>query len=166
MSEISGLVDLFTRVHGGDPWHGPSVLDALEGVTASMAAARPVPGAHSIWELVLHISAWRGEVVRRINGGQAGDPVEGDWPVVPEATEANWEAALERLQRSHEDVIAAVRSMPRAQLEELVKDDRDPALGTGLTFYTTVHGLAHHDVYHAGQMALLKKALREERPRG
>ena len=162
MSEISGLVDLFTRVHGGDPWHGPSVLDALEGVTASMAAAHPVPGGHSIWELVLHIAAWRGEVVRRINGAEAADPVEGDWPPVPEPTETNWSAALERLQRSHEDVVVAVRSMPRAQLDEPVKDDRDPALGTGLSFYTTVHGLVHHDVYHSGQISMLKRALQRE----
>jgi uncharacterized damage-inducible protein DinB len=162
VSEISGLVDLATRVHGGDAWHGPSVLDALEGVTASMAAAHPVPGAHSIWELVLHIAAWRGEVVRRINGAEAADPVEGDWPPVPEPTETNWSAALDRLQRSHEDVVVAVRSMPRAQLDERVKDDRDSALGPGLSFYTTVHGLVHHDVYHSGQISLLKRALQGE----
>ena len=166
MSEISGLVDLFTRIHGGDPWHGPSVLDALEGVTAAKAAARPVVGAHSIWELVLHITAWRGEVVRRINGAAAGDPVEGDWPAVPDPTEANWSAALERLQQSHADVVVAVRSMPRAQLEEPVKDMRDPALGTGLSFYVTLHGLAHHDVYHAGQISLLKKAIEAGTTRG
>ena len=159
MSEISGLVDLFTRVHGGDPWHGPSVLEALDGLTAAKAAARPVPGAHSIWELVLHITAWRGEVVKRIQGRPAGDPVEGDWPVVPQPTEPNWSAALERLQRSHEDVVVAVRSMPRSRLDEPVNDPRDPAAGTGLSFYTTVHGLVHHDVYHAGQISLLRKAL-------
>jgi uncharacterized damage-inducible protein DinB len=159
VSELSGLVDLFTRVHSGDPWHGPSVLDALDGVTAQMAAAHPVAGAHSIWEIVLHIAAWRAEVVRRIGGAEAADPLEGDWPPVPEPTDTNSSAALERLQRSHENVVIAVRAMPRAQLEEIVKDERDRALGTGLSFYTTLHGLVHHDVYHAGQISLLKKGL-------
>jgi uncharacterized damage-inducible protein DinB len=159
MSELSSLVDLFTRVHGGDPWHGPSLLDTLKGVTAKQAAAHPVAGAHSIWELVLHVSAWRREVIRRIGGTTAGEPIEGDWPPVPAPTEENWRAALDDLQRSHEDVLIAVRSMPRAQLDEPVKDERNPALGTGLSFYTTIHGLVHHDVYHGAQMALLKRAL-------
>ena len=159
MSELSGLVDLFTRVHGGDPWHGPSLLDALKGVTAKEAAAHPVSGAHSIWELVLHIISWRREVIRRIGGAAAAEPREGDWPPVPATTEENWRAALEELQRSHEDVLIAVRSMPRAQLDEPVKDERNAPLGTGLSFYTTIHGLLHHDVYHSGQISLVKKAL-------
>jgi uncharacterized damage-inducible protein DinB len=159
VSELSGLVDLFTRVHGADPWHGPSMLDTLRGVTAQQAAAHPVPGAHSIWELVLHVTAWRREVIRRIAGATAGEPLEGDWPAVPEPSEENWRAALDELQRSHEDVLIAVRSMPRAQLDEPVKDARNPPLGTGLSFYTTLHGLVHHDVYHGGQISLLKKAL-------
>ena len=159
MSELSGLVDLLTRVHGGDPWHGPSLLDTLKGVTAKQAAARAVPGAHSIWELVLHVAAWRREVIRRIGGATAGEPLEGDWPPVPEPTEDNWRVALDELQRSHEDILIAVRSMPRSQLDEPVRDERNAALGTGLSFYTTLHGLVHHDVYHTAQMAVLKKAL-------
>ena len=158
-SEIARLIDLFQRVHDGDPWHGPSLMSVLEGVTAAQAAARPVPGAHSIWELVLHVIAWRGEVMRRISGGQAALPEEGDWPEVPDRTEEAWTAALERLRVTSEAVTASLATLDESHLDARVHDDRDRALGTGQTFYVTLHGLVHHDAYHGGQIALLKKAL-------
>ena len=158
MTELDRLIDLMERVHGGDAWHGPSVLGALEGVTASMAAARPAEGAHSIWEIVAHLTGWRREVARRAGGANARDPVEGDWPVVPDPTDGNWSATLERLQQSHAELVAAVRALKPDQLERHVGDDRDPALGTGTSLYVTLHGLVHHDAYHAGQISLLKRA--------
>lgn len=157
MTDIDRLVDLMQRVHGGDAWHGPSVMAALEGVTAATAAAHPAGSVHSIREIVAHLTAWRREVARRAGGANARDPVEGDWPVLPDPTDANWSAALEALQRSHEEVVTAVRSLTPGQLDRRVGDDRDRELGTGVSLYVHLHGLVHHDAYHAGQISLLKK---------
>ncbi len=158
MKEAERLIDLFERTHGGDAWHGPSVRAALEGVDAAAAAAHPVAGAHSIWEIVLHVTGWRGEVVRRLDGHEASEPSAGDWPAPPTPTDANWQAALEALEASHRAVVAAIRAHASKDLDQPVRDRRDPALGTGVSFGVTLHGLVHHDVYHAGQIALLKKA--------
>ena len=76
MAEIDRLIDELRRDQQADPWHGPSARQVLEGVTAAAAAARPIPGAHSIWELALHIIAWRNEVARRVDGGEPAEPAE------------------------------------------------------------------------------------------
>ena len=158
MSEIHRVVDLVRRAHDGDAWHGPSVMAALERVSAAQAAAHPVAGAHSIWEIVLHVAAWRGEVRQRLDGRTAQLPDEGDWPAVPEPTEANWQAALARLRGSHEELVAAMRRFDASRLIEHVDDARDPALGVGVSYYVMLHGIVHHDLYHAGQITLLAKA--------
>jgi uncharacterized damage-inducible protein DinB len=159
-SEIDRLVDLFERTNSGDAWHGPSVREALDGVTARGAAAHPIAGAHSIWELVLHVTGWRGEVVRRLQGHEASEPMEGDWPVPAETTDAHWREALAALDRSHREVVTAVRRFDAARLDERIVDRRDPSSGgLGASYAVTLHGLVHHDLYHAGQVSLLKRAL-------
>jgi uncharacterized damage-inducible protein DinB len=158
MTEIERIADELHRAHEADPWHGPSALQVLDGVSAATASARPIPGAHSIWELVLHLIAWRGEVARRLEGGDPAEPAEGDWPSVTETTEAAWARTLARLQESHERLAAAVRRLPETRLDEAVGRPRDAALGTGVTYYVTLHGVAQHDAYHLGQASLLKRA--------
>jgi len=134
-------------------------MDALDGVTARIAAARPIPGAHSIWEIALHIIGWRGEVQRRLQGATAGEPPEGDWPQAPQRpAEEGWAAVLEALQRSHDDLVETVGTLDDSRLDAPVKDERSRELGTGVSHYVTLHGIVHHDLYHAGQISLLKKA--------
>jgi uncharacterized damage-inducible protein DinB len=159
MSEIDRIIDELQREHGGDPWHGSPLLGILEGVTADQAAAKPLPGAHSIWELVLHIIGWKGEVRRRLSGAPAGDPEEGDWPAIGAPTAERWDDARARLQKAHEALLAAVRQVPEPRLYEATNDPRNPPLGTGVSYYILLHGIVQHDVYHSGQIALLKKAV-------
>jgi uncharacterized damage-inducible protein DinB len=140
-------------------WHGPSLTDALKGVTAEQAARRPIPRAHTIWELVLHLAAWRREVARRLDGQRAGDPPEGDWPPMPETTDAGWRTAKRDLLRSHRTLLAAIAELTPGRLQKPVKDYRESKSGVGATVYRTLHGIAHHDAYHAGQIAILKHAL-------
>jgi uncharacterized damage-inducible protein DinB len=159
MTEIARIVDQLQREYDGDPWHG-SPLDAiLEGVDAARAAARPIPGAHSIWELVLHMIGWKNETARRLAGAVACMPLEGDWPEVGEPTAARWQAALTRLQSAHDELITAVKALPESRLYEATNDTRSGPLGTGVSHYVLLHGIVQHDVYHAGQIALLKKAV-------
>ena len=159
MSETSRLVDELEREHAGDPWHGSSATDILKGVTAAQAAAHVVPHVHTIWQLVLHMTAWKNEVRRRLSGAPAGLPEEGDWPAVGEPSEERWRETLAALQRAHPALSAAVRELPEDRLHEPTKDPRDRATGTGVSYYVLLHGIVQHDVYHAGQIAMLKKSL-------
>jgi uncharacterized damage-inducible protein DinB len=158
--EISRIIDQFEREFEGDPWHGSPLSSILAGVSHVQAAATPIAGAHSIWELVLHLAAWKNEVRRRLSGAPAAEPQEGDWPKVGETTAERWHAALEHLEVSHRLLISAVRDFPEQDLYIPSHDLRDREQGTGVTYYEMLHGLVQHDVYHSGQIALLRKASR------
>ena len=149
MSDPTVIADLLERVLEGDPWHGPNLAALLEGVTARQAAARPVAGGHSIWELVLHMTGWADEVHRRLEGRAAQEPDGGDWPAVGLVTTARWRAAVARLVDVHRGLATAVRAGDAHTLSAPVVDRREPALGTGLSRALTLHGLVHHTVYHS-----------------
>jgi uncharacterized damage-inducible protein DinB len=158
-SESARLIDQFTRAHDGDPWHGSPVKAILEGVTHEQAAQQPPNGAHSIWELVLHITGWRNEVARRAAGQPAGEPEHGDYPDVGEPTAARWQAALAALDASHANLVAVVKGLSDEQLWQPTNDPRHRPLGTGVSYYELLHGIVQHDAYHAGQIAMLKRIL-------
>ena len=166
MSESARLVDQFQRAHHGDPWHGSPVTAILAGVTAGEAARRPGGSAHSIWEIVLHMTGWREEVARRATGAPAAEPQGGDWPSVGDPTPERWAAALAALDASHAHLVAAVRDMTDVHLLKPTNDTRDPALGIGVSYYELFHGIVQHDAYHAGQIAILKKILGSARAAG
>jgi uncharacterized damage-inducible protein DinB len=159
MSEIDRIIDELEREHQGDPWHGSALRAIVEGITHQQAAAKPILPTHSIWELVLHITAWKGEVRRRLSGAPAAEPQEGDWPSVGETTAERWRAALDRLEAVHRDLLSAIHALPERKLDEPSNDPRDRETGAGVSYYVLLHGIVQHDVYHSGQIALLKKAL-------
>jgi uncharacterized damage-inducible protein DinB len=152
MSELKRINNQLKRAFEGTAWHGPSVSEVLAGVTAEQAAAHPIAGAHSIWELTLHIATWERVGRRRIEEWQ---PIEvsdaEDWPTVEDTSEDAWHVALDELRRNHEALRAAIRGLDEARLDEIVP-------GTEYTGYFLLHGVIQHDLYHAGQIALLKKA--------
>jgi uncharacterized damage-inducible protein DinB len=158
-TEIDRLVDQLDREHSGDPWHGSPLMSILDGINAQRAATRAVPNGHTIWELVLHVTAWKNETRKRLSGAPAGEPAEGDWPEAGDATPQRWTEALTRLKGAHEQLVAAVHQLNEGTLYEATNDPRNRPLGTGVSYYVLLHGIVQHDVYHAGQMALLKKAL-------
>ena len=161
MSSVQFLHEQLRKGYSDDPWHGPATTVALQDVTAAEAAAHPVPGAHSIWELVLHMTAWQNEVRRRLAGKEPTLPAEGDWPAVPETSEAAWQRDRERLGSSLEMLLELLGGLSEADLERTggAISDRDPALGTGVTHRAMVSGLLQHHAYHTGQISLLRKAL-------
>lgn len=158
MSEIARIVDQLEREFDGDPWHGSPLEAILEGIDAKRAAARPIAAGHSIWELVLHMTGWKDETTKRLSGAVACMPAEGDWPTIGDATEERWQQALARLETSHRALLKAVKALPEARLYEPTNDTRNGPLGTGVSYYVLLHGIVQHDVYHAGQIALLKKS--------
>jgi uncharacterized damage-inducible protein DinB len=151
--EISRLIDQLERAYAGDAWHGTPVRDLLQDVDPRLASARPVAGAHSIWELVSHITWWLEAATRRLSG-EAVVPEHGeDWPAAPAPTGAAWTATLTALGTAHERLAAAV-----ARLQD---EDLDGAVpGKDYTKYVLVHGVLQHALYHAGQIGLLKRAAR------
>jgi len=159
MTEVERIVDEMRRAEHGDPWHGAPVRAILAGVPAHAAAARPLAGGHTIWEIVLHMTSWRREVLRRVRTGIADMPVDGDWPPVVETTDGAWAATLAGLAGAHDALVRAVAELPEERLDEIVGDQRDRAAGTGVSYYVLLHGISQHDAYHAGQIALLRKAV-------
>jgi uncharacterized damage-inducible protein DinB len=154
------VVQQLTATHDGDPWYGSSRAVLLEGITAKEAAAHPIPGGHSIWELVLHMTAWTQEVERRLAGNDPSEPEAGDWPAVGAITAARWKAACAALAEAHASLLAAVAALPTDRWTDPVGKIRQPALGTGVTIGGMLVGIAQHDAYHIGQLAILRQALR------
>jgi uncharacterized damage-inducible protein DinB len=156
MNERERLLEMLDRVHDGDAWHGPSVMSIVRGVTAANAETRPMAAAHTIGEIARHIVGWRDEVRERLAGKEPGLPACGDWPA-PSA--GGWTATLAELDRSHRQLREAIVALPASQWDALIGPSRDAGLGTGVSYAVMLHGIIQHDAYHAGQMALLKKAL-------
>ena len=150
IEEISRIADQLKRAFEGDAWHGPAVLEVLEGVNARSAAAKPIRGAHSVWEIVLHIAAWDGAIRRRMAGQALQLSDEQDFPPVKDVSDAAWRGAVENLKQRHAELIQALLAMPDYRLTAQVP-------GKDYDFYHMLHGAAQHELYHAGQIALLKK---------
>jgi uncharacterized damage-inducible protein DinB len=154
MNEIERIVDQLKRAFEGEAWHGSAVMEIIEGITAQQAAARPVHGVHSIWELVLHIAAWEGAVLSRLHGDRAQLSTEEDWPVVAETSDEAWERTRKNLKRGNDELRSAILRLDESRLYE-------PILEGMPSVYGTLHGVIQHDLYHAGQIAMLKKAILE-----
>jgi uncharacterized damage-inducible protein DinB len=155
-NEVERIRDQFRRAFDGEAWHGPSVLSLLSGVTAEQAAAHPIPGAHSIWELVLHIAAWETACRRRLEGERAQLSDEEDWQQVTDTSEAAWERTRKELVDSHNLLLESLASLDESKLDQPIINDPTT---TYSSVYVTLHGGVQHDLYHAGQIAMLKKAI-------
>lgn len=155
-TEVERIRDQFRRAFDGEAWHGPSVLSLLKGITAQQAAAHPIPGAHSIWELTLHIAAWEGACKRRLEGDPAQLTNEEDWQPINDTSEAAWENTQKHLIDNHRELLNAIGKTDESRLNEPIIKDSNTSYSS---VYVTLHGGVQHDLYHAGQIAMLKKAL-------
>jgi uncharacterized damage-inducible protein DinB len=155
-TELERLEAQLRRSFGGEAWHGPSVLEALKDVTPQVACDHPIRGAHSIWELVLHLSGTYRLVLRRLLGEDAQLTPAEDWPAAPAPTPSAWQQALRSLQELNEQMRGAIRHFNPQQL------DRPLTPEGAYSAYTQFIGITQHDLYHAGQIVLLRKASREE----
>ena len=153
-STAAQLSNHIKRAVSGPMWHGPSLDELLASVSSDRAAARPIPGAHSIWEIVLHVTAWAEIAQARLHGQRIGDPTpDEDWPPVPDVnTAANWHTALERLRESYRALATDTRRLEPSAFDEKVS-------GLEYSVSNLLHGVIEHATYHGGQIALLKRAL-------
>ncbi len=147
-TEIERIVRLLEKTFDKQPWYGDSMMTTLSGVDPGIANLKHGP-THSIIELVVHMVSWRTFVTKRLLG-------EDTFQVTDETnfpTPGSWDSAMNELQASQKSLIDALKKFPEERLAELV-----PNATHKYTFYTLIHGGIQHDIYHLGQIALLKKS--------
>jgi uncharacterized damage-inducible protein DinB len=150
-SQATLIADQLRRAFYGEAWHGPAVIELLADVDASIAAVKPLGNAHSIWELVLHIAAWDNAGRVRLAGEKCQLSGLDNFPPVSKATEAAWRKTVAATKRTHDRLVKTVAGLSDSRL-------RDRVPGKRYDFYHMLHGIAQHELYHAGQIAILKKA--------
>ena len=163
MSVRANLSQKLLTVWNGEPWYGKSSSAILKEVTAAEALAHPLPGAQSIWETLMHMMAWTEETTSRLNGGESKQPERGDWPAVKGSTQDEWIAAQKDLLAARKALLESIEKSQEESLFLQVPKKGETTHGSGATRMDTVSGLADHDVYHLGQIAILKKSLKSSR---
>ncbi len=151
--EIANLLRVLDEAYNRKAWHGPNVRGSLRGVPPAVAAWRPAPGRHNIWELVVHCAYWKYAVRRRIVGEQRGAfPRKGsNWFPRPAGdSAAAWRTDIALLDEMHHRLLSAVAGLSRNDLQII-------PVGSRLSHRAVISGVAAHDVYHAGQIQLLKR---------
>lgn len=160
MDSIRLLRDELRKSLHGPAWHGPALLTLLRDVPASEALGRPLPAAHTIGEIALHCLVWTEEVTARLAGKEPSLPERGDWPEVPPALdEEAWSHLLDRIEQAGAALDERLARFPAGKLAERVgAPEHDAPLGSGVSHESMLHGLAQHNAYHSGQVALLRRA--------
>ena len=158
MTEIERIIDQLNRAFVGEAWHGPAVIEILERVTAQQAVGYPLAGGHSIWELALHLAAWMRAVLRRLEGDPAQLTDDENFPAVTDSGKRAWEEARESIKQAHAELRSAILLLDNSRLDE-------PIIENMSSIYVTLHGVIQHSLYHAGQIAILKKAFSEGQTR-
>lgn len=143
-SEIQNIINTLKHTFEKNAWHGPSVLEVLEGVNESNAIKR-LGASHSIIELVAHMTAWRNYVVEKLNGNDSFELTDDE--NFPDYT--NWQDVVTQLKENQQKLLDALAKTPTEKLNEKVT-------GREFKFYVMLHGIIHHDIYHIGQIQLLK----------
>ncbi|WP_221390649.1 DinB family protein [Dyadobacter sp. NIV53] len=155
--EILRIIDVLNDTYESEEaWYGPSVVEALRDVTPKMAEARISSNTNSIAEIAYHMTTWRIFAVRKIQGDAEFDikTKDKDWKKFPIVDEFEWEAIQMELSLSQEELISELEKIESdAFLEEFVP-------GRDYSYYTMIHGVIQHDVYHTGQIGLIKKAVK------
>lgn len=151
MSEVEFIADQLKRAFDGEAWHGPALMEILDGIDAAAASAHPISQAHSIWELVLHLCGWERVVAKRIQGETLTLSDDENFGHIAKATEPAWREAVQTLRKNHDELTTLASKLTGAQL-----DERVPGKHYDLRFMLT--GAVQHVAYHAGQIALLKRA--------
>lgn len=151
--ECLRIADQARRAFEGEAWHGKSIQELLENVGPQQAVAKPIAGAHSIWELALHIAVWVEASEASVHGvpmPKIVGTVE-DWPAVNDSSAAAWSATKTRLFQAGKQLAETIQKFSDERLHETVP-------GRKYDFYHLFHGIVQHSLYHAGQIALLEKA--------
>jgi uncharacterized damage-inducible protein DinB len=150
--EVERIADQLRRAFTGNAWHGPALAEILSEISSEKAAQKPIRAAHSIWEIVNHIAVWESVVRRRLEGAVIDElPPEQDWPPVTDTSEAAWRQTLASLKQGNQQLCKAIAQLSDTRLNDTVHPKE-------YSLYVMLHGVVQHHLYHAGQIAILKKA--------
>ena len=151
MSDAARIAEQLRNAFEGNAWHGPALLELLADIDPATAASHPLPETHSIWELVLHVAAWDDAVNRRIVERKALQlKAAQNFPPVKDKSSAAWKKAIAHLKKTHAALVKTASSLSDKRLGERV-----PGKKYNIRFM--LDGVAQHELYHAGQIAILKK---------
>jgi uncharacterized damage-inducible protein DinB len=150
-TEIERIKDQMQKIFYSDAWHGGSVMEFLSEISAKEAASHLLKARHSIWELVPHMETWKRVARYALEGKEIGriSPEE-DWPPIEDVSEESWTRTVQSLKEEHEALVGALSRLSDERLVVTVP-------GRSHSFYTLLHGVIHHDLYHLGQIAILKE---------
>jgi uncharacterized damage-inducible protein DinB len=154
MADNHRLSNFISRTVSGPMWHGPSLSELLDDVQSLDAARHPIPNAHSIWEVTLHMAAWA-EIAhdRLVSLKELPDPTtEQDWPVMQIESQKAWEETKNRLFTAYRELAEAAGDLPLDRLQRIIP-------GRTYSAQEMLHGVIEHGAYHGGQIAVLKRSL-------
>lgn len=151
------LIAELEKAINGDPWYGASLKTILSDVNCERALIKFSDNVHSIAEITHHVCGWIEEVASRLEGNESKDPERGDWKAITILSEFEWDELRRNLFTAHSNIIDLVQKLPFEQLEEQVGKEKNKELGTGISYREMLVGLMEHNIYHGGQIALLKK---------
>jgi hypothetical protein len=155
-TELRSLLQTIDECFAKRAWHGPNLRGSIRGLSAQQAAWRPSPKRHNIWEIVVHCAYWKYVVRRRLLGEKKGSfPLIGsNWFQRPQnKSEAAWKRDIQLLEDMHELMVEAIEDLKPADLKKKV--------WKSWSAHSTIAGIAMHDVYHAGQIQLLKRLVKQ-----
>jgi len=154
-SEIETLLMVIEQAYDHRSWHGTNLRGSIRGLSPKQAARRPGRERHNIWEIVVHAAYWKYVVRRRLTGEPRGSfPLDGsNWFARPQATtKAAWRTDVRLLEQMHRSLLAAVARVAPSDLHRKAAGGKDTNFGL-------IAGIAAHDLYHAGQIQLLKRLI-------
>lgn len=153
-AECLRIADQLRRAFDGDAWHGPPLRELLNGVTCEQALSRPLPTAHTVWELVAHIDMYDCAASEAIHGTPMPKwyGTGADWPEISDRTAVAWIQTVDRLFQNAERLASSIELLSEERLQNTVP-------GRDYDFYYLFHGIIQHSLYHAGQIAMLKTTL-------
>ncbi|GAB2696754.1 hypothetical protein GCM10027037_20890 [Mucilaginibacter koreensis] len=157
MATSAQLAKQFTEIFSGQPWYGNHIYSILEPVDFETAYDRPVNAGHSIIEILLHMLSWTEEVTARMGGKMASEPAGGDWPEAGDPDEQKWPQLVNNLKLANVNLEKVIQDFPAERWSEPVNDQRGTEPVS--TYQGLIEGFLQHQIYHAGQIALLTKQL-------
>ena len=149
MNEVKFLIDQIKTTFNGDSWHGPNLVKTLNGIDYEHAGTRVIGERHTIWELTDHITFWLEEVYKSVKDKRNLDHTGNPWPRMG-ATEEDWTQSINRLEAAVNLLTGELITWTKADLAVTVPE-------ANFTFKQMLHGTIHHNLYHAGQINVMKK---------
>jgi hypothetical protein len=151
LDEIKILIDEIKITSKGEySWHGPSLMNTQKGIKADEASRRPLTGRHTIWEIVDHMSFWLNEISKSLMSERMPNPSNvKDWPPMGR-TDKDWEKSVNKLENSIDELTDQLASFGKEKMESMVP-------GTNYSYRKMLNGILHHNIYHSGQISILKK---------